>query len=1129
MTIRAFSFSTFRTLGKSLVSALFFTIALIGAVVFYWFLPDANVAAQETVEKSAVSIDDDKQLQPMLDYALQLGAASEFTAFAGRGTGEHGNSEIKGRKSYTRASSRQLASDLTKSLDSIRQLPCKREEGGRLEASLVVGVYCVDSARITGDLSLDGQGATSSVFIIRVAGPLSIAAGTTTNLTNGAQAGNVFFVADNISVEDGARVNANLFSSGDITIGPDSVVSGKALALGKLEIDGGQLLGGTTGSMRICKQQQTPVAPANDLSNRLFHFVVSGAVDLGTAANPAKVAPGTCSPVFEVTAGPQTVTELNNGTLTSSGTFSGGFELINVQNTTPASTSTLGSVNLATRVANVNVVAGGEAEQLSLTFTNRRAITGFIEICKRASTGPGQYNPAGANPISGGDAGVTGFFQFTIAGVYSVNQQNPNIKTLQIFTIPVGQCTGPVSVTKGDPPPFGSGANMTAAIVSEIPRAGAFFEGTDIYPVERRNQSDVRGSILSVSPTGVESAISAPGGGYVEVLLSGSGSPIDQTLIVFRNRSNPTRLKVCKIAGPGIPLNTLFRYTVTGTGPTTASHPQSAVFGAVTRTVDVRAGDPAQGGTCEFVPGAGANPPLYDQFQTFVNGTPVTVVEEGISPNNTIAQNAGQLRTSQIRVFGSVFAPPTTPSFTPNPNTIPEPGSVSRTIVMASALASIVEVEFTGFRFNPTILKICNVANLASSQGNINQFTIALVSPQIGGANPGQMFPNFSATVSVAAGQVGSQEGNCALVNGSALTGGAFNQGSTITVTAQAGAVSNISCPSCSPGTFTSDLINRRATISGTGGLSPGVNSVVFTTGPVGPTPCGAVRAEQGAEPVLTTCGAGRFDFDGDRKADPAVFTPSTARFSYWSSAQNGVIVSRSFGLGTDKLVTADYDGDGRTDIAVWRPSEGRWYIQGSTGIFEYYNWGEPGDIPQVGDYDGDGKADFALFRPTNSTWYIRTRFNEFRIVPFGVPTDRPVAAEYDGDGRTDIAVFRDGTWYTLESTRGYRVTQFGQAGDVPVQTDYNGDGMVDFAVYRNGTWYQLSATAYTVRALGGATDIPVPADYDGDGKADIAIYRPSEGRWYIRRSAIGETGMPIELGAPGDIPLQAPVGFFGN
>ena len=62
----------------------------------------------------------------------------------------------------------------------------------------------------------------------------------------------------------------------------------------------------------------------------------------------------------------------------ATGTFVGNFELVRVTNLTPGSTSSLGLVNLATRVANVTIVAGGVNEELTLEFRNRRTITGFI-------------------------------------------------------------------------------------------------------------------------------------------------------------------------------------------------------------------------------------------------------------------------------------------------------------------------------------------------------------------------------------------------------------------------------------------------------------------------------------------------------------------------------------------------------------------------------------------------------------------------------------------------------------------------------------------------------------------------------------------------------------------------------
>jgi hypothetical protein len=42
--------------------------------------------------------------------------------------------------------------------------------------------------------------------------------------------------------------------------------------------------------------------------------------------------------------------------------------------------------------------------------------------------------------------------------------------------------------------------------------------------------------------------------------------------------------------------------------------------------------------------------------------------------------------------------------------------------------------------------------------------------------------------------------------------------------------------------------------------------------------------------------------------------------------------------------VPADYDGDGRADVAVFRPSTGMWYVR---GIFNR-SWGLAGDIPAL-------------------------------------------------------------------------------------------------------------------------------------------------------------------------------------
>jgi regulation of enolase protein 1 (concanavalin A-like superfamily) len=279
-----------------------------------------------------------------------------------------------------------------------------------------------------------------------------------------------------------------------------------------------------------------------------------------------------------------------------------------------------------------------------------------------------------------------------------------------------------------------------------------------------------------------------------------------------------------------------------------------------------------------------------------------------------------------------------------------------------------------------------------------------------------------------------------------------------------------------------------------------------------------------------------RYTFDDDVKSDLTIYRPS---MGVWQTllSNNSSIVSKTWGLATDKPLLGDFNGDGTTDRAMWRSTNGGWYIMnsGTPETYTSYPWGLSEDIPVPGDYDHDGKTDIAVWRPSNGVWYILLSGTPgtYLATQWGLQSlgDIPVPADYDGDGIADIAVWRanEGIWFILKSSAPgtYSSTQWGlqSVGDIPVPADYDGDGKTDIAVYRSSTgiWYVLlSGTpgAYTSILWGMSGDVPVPADYDGDGKMDIAVWRPSTGTWYMRKA--DGTYTAYQFGMQGDVPLAA-------
>jgi subtilisin-like proprotein convertase family protein len=246
-----------------------------------------------------------------------------------------------------------------------------------------------------------------------------------------------------------------------------------------------------------------------------------------------------------------------------------------------------------------------------------------------------------------------------------------------------------------------------------------------------------------------------------------------------------------------------------------------------------------------------------------------------------------------------------------------------------------------------------------------------------------------------------------------------------------------------------------------------------------------------------------------------------------WRTRSNGGSGTEDIGYGIassgDVATPGYYDGDNKADIAVWR--SGTYYIRRSTTgnptDISPQQFGLNTDFPGLeADYDGDGKDDLTVVRDNgiNFVWYIlRSSDNTFIATTFGDrSTDVPIAgADYNGDGKADLTVLRGAptTYYIGDAVTGNLILtqQWGNfSTDFYVVGDFLGDSKADFAVWRgfgssaDGYWYikenggsGVVITKFGIPGTLSVRDFPVCGDYNGDGKSDIAVYRRSNKTFY--------------------------------
>ena len=375
--------------GSGRVGKFYFaSLLMLGAIIAagFFLAPDFNSSSQVAAQKSEAVVADGNDVvehrisqstsnesaevatRQMIGIAFDLRLASDFTVFADNGISDDGNSRVQGNIGIARENARikgftygnvegsiretkdvggydpiQTQKDLNQAFSAMKQLPCMEVSNTLISGrTFTPGVYCLASAELAGQMTLDGGNDMDATFVFRVAGSLNAANNSGISLTNGANAYNTFFVVEgDATVGTGVELNASIFAQDNVSLGSGTKVDGRIMSVkGSVDTEN-VVVGNQTGFIEICKA--TTGDNAALLANRLFRFRIGGII--------REVPVGQCTAPFEVPVGPQVIEELLTGNTTSGGTYNGNFQLVSVQRTNiyppnPNIDTTLDGVNL---------------------------------------------------------------------------------------------------------------------------------------------------------------------------------------------------------------------------------------------------------------------------------------------------------------------------------------------------------------------------------------------------------------------------------------------------------------------------------------------------------------------------------------------------------------------------------------------------------------------------------------------------------------------------------------------------------------------------------------------------------------------------------------------------------------
>jgi len=244
---------------------------------------------------------------------LQLGALSSFEAYTGKGavsnsgifTGDVGSNDgiisgfappdFNGTIHQNNALTIQARIDILRVYIHLSDIfvthPSTHAPAFGGGETIKTGVYSIGGAgSIGGTLTLDGEGDTNAIFIMKFEGAFTAGVGSKIILINGTRAANVFWIAEGaISVGASSSVKGTLFSHpGAVTLGANCTIEGRLFSSeGAITIEAGSEAYQPAGPITIpiyCLGNCDP-APAVDVLGSISNFALF--TSQGAVANAA--------------------------------------------------------------------------------------------------------------------------------------------------------------------------------------------------------------------------------------------------------------------------------------------------------------------------------------------------------------------------------------------------------------------------------------------------------------------------------------------------------------------------------------------------------------------------------------------------------------------------------------------------------------------------------------------------------------------------------------------------------------------------------------------------------------------------------------------------------------------------